>query len=49
MQIDKISDSVLNTQEPTIGDIVIIHNIGAYSYSQASNFITPVPEVETNE
>ncbi|MEK7497377.1 MAG: hypothetical protein AAB656_00465 [Patescibacteria group bacterium] len=49
MQIDKIADSVLISQEPDVEDIVTIHNIGAYSYSQASNFITPVPEIETNE
>jgi len=49
MQIDKFADSVLNNQEPTVGDMVIIHNIGAYSYSQAANFITLVPEVETYE
>jgi len=49
MQIDKFSDSVLNKQEPTVGDTVIIHNIGAYSYSQAANFITLVPEVKTYE
>lgn len=49
MQIDKFADSVLNKQEPVVGDIVIIHNIGAYSYSQAANFITLVPEVKTYE
>jgi diaminopimelate decarboxylase len=49
MQIDKFADSVLNNQEPTVGDIVVIHNIGAYSYSQAANFITLVPEVKTYE
>ncbi|MEK7163752.1 MAG: hypothetical protein AAB768_01255 [Patescibacteria group bacterium] len=49
MQIDKFADSVLIAQEPVVGDKVIIHNIGAYSYSQAANFITPVPEVKTNE
>jgi len=49
MQIDKIADSVLIAQEPTVGDKVIIHNIGAYSYSQAADFITPVPDVKTNE
>lgn len=49
MQIDKISDSVLIAQEPVIGDKVTIHNIGAYSYSQAANFITPVPKVKNIE
>lgn len=49
MQIDKIADSVLIGQEPSVGDKIVIHNIGAYSYSQASNFITPVPEVENRE
>ena len=49
MQIDKIVSSVLITQEPAVGDKITIHNICAYSYSQAANFITPVPEVKNNE
>lgn len=49
MQIDKISDSMIIEQNPEIGDKVIIHNIGAYSYSQAADFITAIPEVKTYE
>jgi len=49
MQIDKISDSIMIEQNPEVGDEVIIHNIGAYSHSQAANFITKVPEVKTYE
>ena len=46
MQIDKFADSILIGQTPSVGDKIIIHNIGAYSHSQASKFLTPVPEVE---
>ena len=49
MQIDKITDSTLIEQEPLIGDRIIIHNVGAYSISQAANFISQVPKVITNE
>lgn len=49
MQIDKIADSMLINQEPQTGDKIIIHNIGAYSHSQAANFITLIPEVKSNE
>src|SRR5581483_4211883 len=49
MQIDKISDLIMIEQTPKVGDKVIIHNIGAYSYSQAANFISEVPEVKTND
>lgn len=49
MQIDKISDSMIIEQSPEVGDEVIIHNIGAYSYSQATNFITAIPEVKIYE
>lgn len=49
MQIDKISDSMIIEQNPEVGDEVIIHNIGAYSYSQAANFITAIPEVKIYE
>ena len=48
MQIDKIVEKFLINQIPAVGDEIIIHNIGAYSYSQAANFISPVPEVETS-
>ena len=47
MQIDKIAEKFLIDQIPAVGDKIIIHNIGAYSYSQAANFISPIPEVET--
>jgi diaminopimelate decarboxylase len=49
MQIDKISNSMIIEQSPEIGDEVIIHNIGAYSYSQAANFISAIPEVKIYE
>ena len=49
MQIDKISDSMMIEQNPEVGDEVVIHNIGAYSYSQASSFITTIPEVKIYE
>lgn len=49
MQIDKITDSVIIEQEPAIGDRVIIHNVGAYSFSQAANFISKIPEVKVYE
>lgn len=47
MQIDKISDLMMIKQNPRVGDKIIIHNIGAYSYSQAANFISKVPKVKT--
>ncbi len=49
MQIDKISDSVMIEQNPEVGDEVVIHNIGAYSHSQAADFITTIPEIKTYE
>jgi diaminopimelate decarboxylase len=49
MQIDKIADAILINQEPKVGDKIIIHNIGAYSYSQAANFISLIPEVKNYE
>lgn len=49
MQIDKISDSMMIEQNPEVGDEVVIHNIGAYSHSQASDFITTIPEVKIYE
>lgn len=49
MQIDKISDLMMIEQTPKVGDRVTIHNIGAYSHSQAANFITKVPEVKIYE
>ena len=49
MQIDKIADNVIIHQEPSVGDRVIIHGVGAYSYSQAANFISKIPEVKIYE
>lgn len=49
MQIDKISDLMVVAQTPMVGDKVTIHNIGAYSFSQAANFINKVPEVKIHE
>jgi len=49
MQIDKISDSIMIEQNPEVGDKVIIHNIGAYSHSQAADFITKIPKVKIYE
>lgn len=49
MQVDKISDSIMIEQSPEVGDNVVIHNIGAYSHSQAADFITTIPEVKIYE
>lgn len=49
MQIDKISDSMMIEQSPEVGDDVVIHNIGAYSHSQAADFITKIPKVKIYE
>ncbi len=49
MQIDKISDSMMIEQNPKVGDEVVIHNIGAYSHSQAADFITTIPKVKIYE
>mgnify|MGYP001566966733 CR=1 FL=1 len=49
MQIDKISDSMMIEQNPEVGDEVVIHNIGAYSHSQAADFITKIPKVKIYE
>lgn len=49
MQVDKITDGLIIEQTPSIGDKVIIHNIGAYSFSQAAAFITEIPEVKAYE
>ena len=47
MQIDKIADNFLIPQIPKIGDQILLIKLGAYSLSQATNFITPVPEITT--
>lgn len=49
MQIDNISDSMIIEQSPEVGDEIIIHNIGAYSHSQAADFITTIPKIKTYE
>lgn len=49
MQIDKISVPIIIEQVPEIDDEVIIHNVGAYSYSQAANFITKIPLIKIYE
>lgn len=47
MQIDKIADSFLISQVPQVGDKILLTKLGAYSLSQATNFITPIPEILT--
>ncbi|MBI3337370.1 MAG: hypothetical protein HY005_01955 [Candidatus Staskawiczbacteria bacterium] len=49
MQIDKIAENLIINQIPVVGDKIIIHNIGAYSFSQASNFISPIPLIKIYE
>lgn len=49
MQIDKITNDFLISQIPFVGDRIIVHNIGAYSYSQAANFISLIPKVKIYE
>ena len=49
MQIDKIAESLTINQIPEIGDKIIINNVGAYSFSQASNFISPIPLIKVYE
>jgi len=49
MQVDKISDSIMIEQSPEVGDEVTIHNIGAYSHSQAADFITMIPKIKIYE
>lgn len=48
MQIDKMGDLVLD-HIPEIWDSVMIHNIWAYSFSQASNFISLIPNFQIYE
>jgi len=47
MQIDKIADNFLIPQIPKVGDQILLTKLGAYSLSQATNFITPIPEIIT--
>jgi diaminopimelate decarboxylase len=46
MQVDRISNFMVIEQAPNVGDKVVVHNIGAYSSSQAANFITEVPKIK---
>lgn len=46
MQIDKLTDSMMIEQFPQVNDEIIIHNVGAYSYSQAANFISEIPKTK---
>ena len=45
MQVDKIAPNYLIPVKPSVGDKVVIENVGAYSLSQASNFISKIPTV----
>lgn len=45
MQVDEISPNYLIPVKPIVGDKVVIENVGAYSLSQASNFISKIPAV----
>ncbi|MFH1644394.1 MAG: hypothetical protein ABIA74_04435, partial [bacterium] len=49
MQIDQIYENLIINQIPMVGDKIIIHNVGAYSFSQASNFISPIPLIKVYE
>lgn len=49
MQIDEIAKNVPINQIPSVGDQIIIHNIGAYSFSQAANFISKIPKIKIYE
>ena len=45
MQIDKIAESYLITNVPVVGDRILLSKVGAYSLSQASNFISKIPDI----
>lgn len=49
MQIDKIAESFQFTRMPKVGDGIILTNVGAYSLSQASNFISEIPTIFEEE
>lgn len=49
MQIDKIAENFLSTSQPEIGDKVVLTKLGAYSLSQASNFISDIPSIIEEE
>ncbi len=48
MQVDKIAENYLVTGTPEVGDKMLLSRVGAYSLSQASNFITKIPEILIN-
>ena len=45
MQVDKIQEGYFINFKPAVGDTVIITKVGAYSLTQASNFITEIPQI----
>lgn len=45
MQVDKISEGFLINSIPKVGDKILLSKVGAYSLSQASNFISKIPEI----
>ncbi|MEX0896158.1 MAG: hypothetical protein WDZ94_04485 [Patescibacteria group bacterium] len=49
MQVDKILENQLITFKPKVGDKIVLTNVGAYSLSQASNFISKIPDIEERE
>jgi len=46
MQVDKILENQLVTFKPQVGDKIVLTKVGAYSLSQASNFISKIPDIE---
>ena len=46
MQIDKIQQAYFCGFKPIVEDSVIITKVGAYSITQASNFITQIPKIK---
>jgi diaminopimelate decarboxylase len=49
MQVDKILENQLVTFKPQVGDKIVLTKVGAYSLSQASNFISKIPDIEERE
>lgn len=49
MQIDQIADNFLITSTPQVGDKIYMSKVGAYSISQASNFISRIPAVISDD
>jgi len=46
MQIDKLANTYLIDHEPLVEDTIRLTKVGAYSLSQASNFITRIPLIK---